>query len=124
MANHTYHYFGAYLEIKLRESAKDHIASLLPPKYEDVLMEITPPDIYGTGVILARDNSSTNNSMWLFLSPWSGEYNQSVFPFPTDAEVEAMKESLSKTHVEIIELLREHQAVVSVNIKSGYVYCP
>lgn len=165
MANYTYHYFGAYLEIEVqrvsrkhlvRECENGHTASgphcnqcgakvsekfttrleypnkivddLLPLEYEDVLSEITPPQLYGTGVIIARDNGLIDNSadMWLHLSPWVGEREDFSFvqQFPTKEQIGAMIDSLQQEHAEIIALLRKHPAVLSVEVKAGYVYCP
>lgn len=111
----------AYKTVEIMEYPVNLCDDLLSFDYEDELTEITPPQLFGTGVILARDNTN-DDSTWLYLSPHSEPPPQ--LPFPYGAEITTMRINLKKNHNEIIEMLENHPNVESVHIKTGYVYCP
>ncbi len=158
MANDTYHYFGAYLEIKVRpftvmrtynECVHGHrretpycnecgtpvkpiekteqviptmiVDHLLGDEFEDVLHEVTPPNLYQTGVILAVGNMGGKCGQWLYLSRWHEENECQTKLFPTTEQIAEMVNELSSNYSEIIQALRESPHVETVAIKAGYV---
>lgn len=92
---------------------------LIDEEWEDVLVEVTPPSISDSDVILARSNLREASGTWLYLeNRWGVEQ---IKDFPSNNEIEEMKASLAATHADVIQALRESPNVVSVTIKAGYV---
>lgn len=104
-----------------REYPAHVVWDILPEEYEDVLAEITPPALFGTGVILAMDNTN-KGAEWLYLSPEEPKHH--TLDFPTTDEIEAMKTALVVNRADIIAKLRESPVVKSVTVKVGYVCNP
>lgn len=160
MANYTYHYFGAYLEIKVSKVKQTRhfqgcdnghevywtqkfcpecgnpigeqtkvlnvfpsliVDHLLDEEWEDVLAEITPEKLFGTGVILAIGNLDKPSGTWLYLSQWPEDNDPYEKHFPAPVEVAKMKRELTENYVDVITALREVEAVQDITIKAGYV---
>lgn len=87
--------------------------------HEDELASVTPPSMYGKGVILLRPNMR-RVSDWLYLH--GRDFNETeVKAFPTNGEVTKMIFELMNTYQDIIDFLNAHPLVISVEAKAGYV---
>jgi len=88
-------------------------------KYEDELHIITPPSIYESGLILAINNRTADDSCWLHLSRDGNETE--LKKFPSEAEIQLMESSLLTEQSQIIKALQKHDNVLSIEVNSGYV---
>lgn len=101
--------------IQQQRYVTDHY-ELLDDDFADTLFVITPPERFGTGHVILRANQGTD-TVWMEIDDrYTGE---TVKPFPTDAEQQAMKAALMA--LPAVQVLREHPKVASVNVWAGYV---
>ena len=94
------------------------IYGLIGEEWLDVLAIITPPELYGTGIILVRSNMRPGGE-WLYLDRW--DVMVQTKDFPTDTEQQEMMREFEGNHADVIEAIRQADGVVGVTIKAGYV---
>lgn len=95
----------------------DHL--LDDEKWVDVLKVITPPELCGTGAIIAVGNLNESNSEWLYLDGYYHEVQIKDFPSPDD--IAAMIAGQRTNYADIITELRKSRNVIRVEEKAGYV---
>lgn len=97
------------------------VGSIVDEKWEDVLAVITPPSLFKTGVILAKSNFPIiKGEDWLHIDCSYG-WEDETKVFPTQDEIEAMKNALLIGASDIIKALNDSPYVISVEAKAGYV---
>lgn len=115
--------------LKQKESITSYptLLDLIPENeyasYEDDLAIITPPSLYCKGVIIAINNKGNGDKLrWLTLSgaECSSDLIE-ILDFPSDKEINLMKEEFNKKHAKLIKLLLKSENIIELQIKSGYV---
>jgi hypothetical protein len=92
---------------------------LLGEKWEDVLREITPPELREAGKIIAISNWIPARSEWLHLGGYHQEVQTKDFPSPDD--IATMISDIQTKYADIIEALQRSETVIGVSVKAGYV---
>lgn len=91
---------------------------ILSEEWEDVLVEITPPCLYGSERILCKGNDGNS---WLYIQDKLGYPNEQTNFFPNGNEIKHMKKDFIKRYSDIIDALKKSELVKSVEVKAGYV---
>ncbi len=90
----------------------------LLPNDDEQLTSITPPSLYGKKIIAIANTTSAGE--WLIVGGGWRSDNETL-DFPTDAEIANFKSALETTYADVIAILRQHPAVLSVTVRAGYV---
>jgi len=95
------------------------VDDILDDDWEDILSVITPPSLYGTGVILARGNS-TDDQEWLDI--YEGQYpEEEIKDFPSQDEIVGMIGKILDDYWNIIAELEKSSLVENISVQAGYV---
>ena len=99
------------------------IGLMMSDEFEESLAEITPPCLYNKGTVILKSNFNFDGVEWLELngSGYGDLIHDQMGQFPTDKEVQSMKDVFASEHGETVALIQAIDFVTAASVKCGYV---